>query len=362
MASSAHPPPLSLVPPTPRFVGNGNGSEMNTPKSEPLKLTHASPTMTFLIRKSRPSNDASAGGQPFELRCCPRGLSPREAPFQRESANESLACPPEMPWFGRPPELAREGRGIEWWLTHKNFLKHIYSSRKVKFDRIWCHSGGGQGDLAAEPGLPARCPLDRQHQDTPASSPPVTPRSPSFLTPNIGTPPSNAPAVNPFSPPASIRSFSVSPEQNAAINLFASPGSTRASSTVDVPRTSYSTSSRPSSANSPASRHSALGASGLSFPPSSHNIVLIPPAGGERRSPRRPRACSRLRPKSTAILVPSASVPAAFAENPIPRADDAADGSRAQHTDGLPTRRDAGDEGHGQEARQQGDAHAARRA
>ncbi|KAJ7245472.1 hypothetical protein C8J57DRAFT_1725200 [Mycena rebaudengoi] len=97
-----------------------------------------------------------------------------------------------------------------------------------------------------------------QHHGTPGSSPLVTPRSLSLLSPNIGTPP----AVNLFSPPASVRSFSVSPEQNAVITPFASTSSTHASSPVDVPRASYNTTSRPSSANSPALRQSALGASG----------------------------------------------------------------------------------------------------
>ncbi|KAJ7244259.1 hypothetical protein C8J57DRAFT_766012 [Mycena rebaudengoi] len=125
-----------------------------------------------------------------------------------------------------------------------------------------------------------------QHHGTLGSSPPVTPASLSFLTPNIGTPPSNAPTVNPFSPPASVRSFSVLPEQNGVINPFGSPGSTRASSIVDVPCASYSTSSRSNSADSLASRP---GTSGLSSPGA---IIIISPMEGERRSPRRPRACS----------------------------------------------------------------------
>ncbi|KAJ7245475.1 GH16 beta-1,3-glucan recognition protein [Mycena rebaudengoi] len=185
-----------------------------------------------------------------------------------------------------------------------------------------------------------------QHHGTPGSSPPVTPRSLSFLTPNVGTPPANAPTVNPFSPPASVRSFSVLPEQSGVINPFGSPGSTRASSIVDIPRASYSTSSRPnsanspasrpSSANSPASRNAVLGASGLSnnnnnTPGGRREAFASPPARPLTIYASAPQGGARLRrdrPKSTAILVPSASVPAAFAENPLD-----ADGA---HTDGLP--------------------------
>jgi hypothetical protein len=102
--------------------------------------------------------------------------------------------------------------------------------------------------------------MPHHNHGAPGSSPPVTPRSLSFLSPNMGTAPTNA--VNPLSPPASVRSFSfsVSPEQNAAgvINPFASPGSTRASSLVDVPCASCSISSRSNSANSPASRQSGI--------------------------------------------------------------------------------------------------------
>ncbi|KAF8156179.1 concanavalin A-like lectin/glucanase domain-containing protein [Mycena galopus ATCC 62051] len=93
------------------------------------------------------------------------------------------------------------------------------------------------------------------------ASPPVTPRTLSFLTPHapphsssathVGTPPAVA-AQNPFSPPASVRSFSATPGaetphghgHNASIGsgypFPYSAGSTRASSLVDVPR-AYST-------------------------------------------------------------------------------------------------------------------------
>ncbi|KAJ7266757.1 concanavalin A-like lectin/glucanase domain-containing protein [Mycena rebaudengoi] len=138
-------------------------------------------------------------------------------------------------------------------------------------------------------------------------------------------------AANPFSPPASVRSFSVSPEQNA-INPFASPGSTRVPSLVAVPRASNSIGSRPNSANSPASRRSALGASGLSSPPSTHNntagrreAFASPPSRPLTIYTSVPQGAARLlrrdRPKSTAILVLSASVPTAFAEHPLEGTD-----------------------------------------
>ncbi|KAJ7245520.1 hypothetical protein C8J57DRAFT_1725218 [Mycena rebaudengoi] len=147
-----------------------------------------------------------------------------------------------------------------------------------------------------------------QHHGAPGSSPPVTPRSLSFLTPNVGTPPSNAAAVNP-------------------------------ASHTRIPRASYSTSSRPNSANSPASRP---GTSGLSSPPNNNNNT----AGGRREAFASPSArvltiyasapeggahLRRDRPKSTVIIVPSASVPAAIAENPLERAD-----ADSAHTDSLP--------------------------
>jgi hypothetical protein len=88
-----------------------------------------------------------------------------------------------------------------------------------------------------------------------------------------------------------------------------------------------------------------LGASGLSSPPTANNNNgnNNPPGGGREAfasPPARaltiyasvPQGAAHLRrdrPNSTAILVPSASVPKAFAENPLD-----ADGS---HTDGLPT-------------------------
>ncbi|KAJ7244288.1 hypothetical protein C8J57DRAFT_1725683 [Mycena rebaudengoi] len=96
----------------------------------------------------------------------------------------------------------------------------------------------------------------------------------------MGTLPTNA--VNPFRVCAASAC--------RLINPFASPG---ASSIVDVPHASYSTSSRPNSANSPASRHSALGASPR-LPP-----VIISLGGGRRSRrapPRAPRSTPAPRP------------------------------------------------------------------
>ncbi|KAF8180074.1 concanavalin A-like lectin/glucanase domain-containing protein [Mycena galopus ATCC 62051] len=192
------------------------------------------------------------------------------------------------------------------------------------------------------------------------ASPPVTPRTLSFLTPHapphsssathVGTPPAVA-AQNPFSPPASVRSFSATPGaetphghgHNASIGsgypFPYSAGSTRASSLVDVPR-AYSTYSlgggaggrgslsRPSTGTSlhPAAANggATAAASGVSFAiggnasaaasvvdgkPTKREAFASPPARPLTiyAAPSTARL-RRDRPKSTAILVPSSTV------------------------------------------------------
>ncbi|KAJ6532926.1 concanavalin A-like lectin/glucanase domain-containing protein [Mycena vulgaris] len=151
-------------------------------------------------------------------------------------------------------------------------------------------------------------------------SPPVTPRSLSFLTPPVtypATPANNAAsnttaAVNPFSPPASVRSFSASGANGGADSpqihyagsgaggYFSSPNSTRASSLVDVPRAgdARGSLSRPSTGqlqgqgSQAASKREAFAS-----PPSRPMTIYASPSTARLR---------RGRPKSTAILVPSA--------------------------------------------------------
>ncbi|KAK7018373.1 GH16 beta-1 3-glucan recognition protein [Favolaschia claudopus] len=196
-----------------------------------------------------------------------------------------------------------------------------------------------------------------------SSSPPITPRSLSFLTPHPPLPLPAAAATNPFSPPASVRSFSAAsfggggadtPYAHAHSggggaggypfpNL--SPGSTRASSLVDVPR-AFSGGSRPntgvegspfanppgslplptSSSNgggtpkreafaSPPSRPLTLYTHASSTPGSPVNASFLHPTHpNNSHNGNGLTATGMLRRKSTAILVPSRSVPDPDAE------------------------------------------------
>ncbi|KAK7017657.1 GH16 beta-1 3-glucan recognition protein [Favolaschia claudopus] len=184
------------------------------------------------------------------------------------------------------------------------------------------------------------------------NSPPVTPRSLSFLTPHPPLPLPAATATNPFSPPASVRSFSAASFGGAETpyahvhnasgggypfpNL--SPGSTRASSLVDVPRAFGSNNgSRPNTgvegspfANPPGSipisASNSNGGNGtpkreaFASPPS-RPLTLYTHASSTPGSPvnasflhpthqnSNPNINGGTRRKSTAILVPSRSVP-----------------------------------------------------
>ncbi|KAJ7887359.1 concanavalin A-like lectin/glucanase domain-containing protein [Mycena leptocephala] len=230
------------------------------------------------------------------------------------------------------------------------------------------NNANGSGSDNSEPPSPTAGTHSRGH------SPPVTPRSLSFLTPPVtrdggpnpffaasssstsmpGTPPNGPaqPPQNPFSPPASVRSFSASfssppplgspplpadspsgHHNNASVGStgypFPSPGSTRASSLVDMPRAfstysfggggdrgsfsrpSTSGSLRPGSASTgihPAS--SPLGnTTGTDGRPAKREAFASPPARPLTiyAAPSTARL-RRERPKSTAILVPSALV------------------------------------------------------
>ncbi|KAJ6629849.1 concanavalin A-like lectin/glucanase domain-containing protein [Mycena sp. CBHHK59/15] len=115
--------------------------------------------------------------------------------------------------------------------------------------------------------------------------------------------PRRPPAANPFSPPASVRTFST-PAADAhpgapAYPFPNSPGSTRASSLVDVPRAATT----------------ASGLSGLSRPTTGSSASLRPKREAFASPPARPLTIyatpstarlRRERPKSTALLVPSA--------------------------------------------------------
>ncbi|KAJ7226493.1 concanavalin A-like lectin/glucanase domain-containing protein [Mycena haematopus] len=153
-------------------------------------------------------------------------------------------------------------------------------------------------------------------------SPPLTPRSLSFLTPppHAGTPPAHPsssssfypPTQNPFSPPASVLSFSASPfntpgdtpAQTPGHNPSGSgsgypfpnlsPGSTRASSLVDVPRAFSTASASASSNNVDAGTGRPTKREAFASPPARPLTIYAAPSTARLR---------RGRPKSTAILL-----------------------------------------------------------
>ncbi|KAF7290354.1 GH16 beta-1 3-glucan recognition protein [Mycena chlorophos] len=164
-------------------------------------------------------------------------------------------------------------------------------------------------------------------------SPPVTPRTLSFLTPPAHTPtrdpfasqtpPSSSialptPPSNPFSPPASVRSFSAGPAGDTGSGYFPSGDSTRTSSLIDIhgtlprPFSTYSIAnnglgSRPTTASSANLVGAAANATGASTP-TRREAFASPPARPMTfyATPSNARM-RRDRPKSTALLDPTAA-------------------------------------------------------
>ncbi|KAJ7058513.1 GH16 beta-1,3-glucan recognition protein [Mycena amicta] len=174
--------------------------------------------------------------------------------------------------------------------------------------------------------LPPHAPFPATTGDSeppsPGPSPPVTPRTLSFLTPPAHTANRDPFNPNPFSPPASVRSFSAAGSVDSPAYPFSSPDSTRTSSLIDVHGTlprAFSTYSI-GNGNSSNGMGTPAGPSerGSFSRPTTGSSAHLPGTPGRREAfaspPSRPMtlyatpSTARLRrdrPKSTALLNPS---------------------------------------------------------